>query len=175
MENLRKDKEDLFRFYDYPAEHWTHIRTSNPIESTFATVRLRHKSTKGSGTAKVTEAMAFKLYQQGGAWQAQMLSLRVIHDPMLKTRNPMEGITVSSSEALELVAQAVNSHDSWKEEGWVPVVFTNSRSQISAVNMYPEDFLAQNNALLLHQLQETARQTGAVMAFPWFSPPLSFT
>ena len=146
MENLRKDKEDLFRFYDYPAEHWTHIRTSNPIESTFATVRLRHKSTKGSGTAKATEAMAFKLDQQGGAWQA-----------------------------LELVAQAVNSHDSWKEEGWVPVVFTNSRSQISAVNMYPEDFLAQNNALLLHQLQETARQTGAVMAFPWFSPPLSFT
>ena len=175
MENLRKDKEDLFRFYDYPAEHWTHIRTSNPIESTFATVRLRHKSTKGSGTVKATEAMAFKLYQQGGAWQAQMLSLRVIHDPMLKTRNPMEGITVSSSDALELVAQAVNSHDSWKEEGWVPVVFTNSRSQISAVNMYPEDFLTQNNALLLHQLQETARQTGAVMALPWFSPPLSFT
>lgn len=64
VENLRKDKEDWFRFYDYPAEHWTHIRTSNPIESTFATVRLRHKSTKGSGTLKATEAMAFKLCQQ---------------------------------------------------------------------------------------------------------------
>ena len=64
VENLKKDKDDLFRFYDYPAEHWTHIRTSNPIESTFATVRLRHNSTKGNGTAKATEAMAFKLCQQ---------------------------------------------------------------------------------------------------------------
>lgn len=64
VENLKKDKEDLFRFYDFPAEHWTHIRTSNPIESTFATVRLRHNSTKGNGTAKATVAMAFKLCQQ---------------------------------------------------------------------------------------------------------------
>ena len=64
VENLKKDKEDLFRFYDYPAEHWSHIRTSNPIESTFATVRLRHNTTKGNGTAKATEAMAFKLCQQ---------------------------------------------------------------------------------------------------------------
>ena len=63
-ENLKKDKDDLFRFYDYPAEHWIHIRTTNPIESTFATIRLRHKSTKGNGTAKATESMAFKLCQQ---------------------------------------------------------------------------------------------------------------
>lgn len=54
----------MFRFYNYPAEHWTHIRTSNPIESTFATVRLRHNSTKGNVTAKATVAMAFKLCQQ---------------------------------------------------------------------------------------------------------------
>ena len=64
VENLKKDKDDLFRFYDFPAEHWTHIRTSNPIESTFATVRLRHNSTKGNGTAKASIAMAFKLCQQ---------------------------------------------------------------------------------------------------------------
>ena len=64
VENLKKDKDDLLRFYDYPAEHWIHIRTTNPIESTFATIRLRHKSTKGNGTAKATEAMAFKLCQQ---------------------------------------------------------------------------------------------------------------
>ena len=64
VENLKKDKDDLFRFYDYPAEHWIHIRTTNPIESTFATICLRHKSTKGNGTAKATEAMAFKLCQQ---------------------------------------------------------------------------------------------------------------
>ena len=95
-----------------------------------------------------------------------MLSPYDIYDPLLKTRNPMEGITVSGPESLELVAQAVNSHDKWKEEGWVPVVFTNSSSQISAVKMYPEDFLTQNNAKLLNQLQETAKRTGAVMAFP---------
>ena len=64
VENLKKDKNDLFRFYDYPAEHWIHIRTTNPIESTFATIRLRHQSTKGNGTAKAPEAMAFKLCQQ---------------------------------------------------------------------------------------------------------------
>ena len=64
VENLKKDKDDLFRFYDFPAEHWTHIRTSNPIESTFATVRLRHNSTKGNGTAKASIAMAVKLCQQ---------------------------------------------------------------------------------------------------------------
>ena len=109
---------------------------------------------------------SYNLYQKGKEWKAQMLSPYDIYDPLLKTRNPMEGITVSGPESLELVAQAVNSHDKWKEEGWVPVVFTNSSSQISAVKMYPEDFLAQNNAKLLNQLQETAKRTGAVMAFP---------
>ena len=49
MENLKKDKVDLFWFCDYPAEHWTHIRISNPIESTFVRVRLKHKSTKNNG------------------------------------------------------------------------------------------------------------------------------
>lgn len=61
VECLEKDKDDLFRFYNYPAEHWCHIRTSNPIESTFATVRLRHKSTKGNGSTAASVAMAFKL------------------------------------------------------------------------------------------------------------------
>ena len=64
VENLKKDKDDLFRFYDYPDERRTHIRTSNTIESTFATVRLRHNSTKGNGTARSTEATVFKLCQQ---------------------------------------------------------------------------------------------------------------
>lgn len=109
---------------------------------------------------------SYSLYQKGNEWQAHMLNPYDIHDPLLKTRNPMEGITVSGPQSLELVAQAVNSHDKWKEEGWVPVVFTTSRSQISAVKLYPEDFLAQNNTKLLNQLQETARQTGAVLAFP---------
>ena len=46
-----------------PAEHWTHLRTTNPIESTFATIRLRHRKTKGNGTRRASLAMMFKLAQ----------------------------------------------------------------------------------------------------------------
>jgi putative transposase len=60
-ECLAKDKETLFAFYDFPAEHWVHIRTTNPIESTFATVRLRTEKTKGCGTRLTTLTMVFKL------------------------------------------------------------------------------------------------------------------
>lgn len=60
-ECLIKDKEDLFTFYDFPAEHWVHIRTTNPIESTFATVRLRTNKTKGCGSRLATLTMVFKL------------------------------------------------------------------------------------------------------------------
>lgn len=60
-ECLRKDKEELLAFYDFPAEHWKHLRTTNPIESTFATIRLRHRKTKGSGTRKTSLVMMFKL------------------------------------------------------------------------------------------------------------------
>lgn len=58
---LVKDKDVLFTFYDFPAANWNHIRTTNPIESTFATVRLRTKKTKGCGTRMATLAMVFKL------------------------------------------------------------------------------------------------------------------
>ena len=47
---LKKDKERLFTFYNFPAMHWQHIRTTNPIESTFATVRHRTRQTKGCGS-----------------------------------------------------------------------------------------------------------------------------
>jgi putative transposase len=58
---LRKDEDVLFTFYDFPAEHWRHIRTTNPIESTFATVRHRSRQTKGCGSRAATLAMVFKL------------------------------------------------------------------------------------------------------------------
>jgi putative transposase len=58
---LREDKEELFAFYDFPATHWMHIRTTNPIESTYATVRLRTKKTKGCGSRMATLTMVFKL------------------------------------------------------------------------------------------------------------------
>lgn len=60
---LRKDKDELLSFYDFPAEHWRHLRTTNPIESMFATVRLRHRRTKGSGSRRACLAMVFKLSQ----------------------------------------------------------------------------------------------------------------
>ena len=58
---LAKDRKALLTFYDFPAEHWKHIRTSNPIESTFATVRLRTSKTKGCLSRQTALAMVFKL------------------------------------------------------------------------------------------------------------------
>ncbi len=60
---ITADEEELLAFYDYPAEHWVHLRTTNPIESTFATVRLRTKVTKGHGSKAAALAMAFKLIE----------------------------------------------------------------------------------------------------------------
>ena len=57
------DVEPLLAFYDFPAEHWQHLKTTNPIESTFATVRLRTKVTKGPGSRAAGLAMAFKLIE----------------------------------------------------------------------------------------------------------------
>jgi len=62
-ECLVKDQEELLAFFDFPAEHWGHLRTTNPIESTFATVRLRHGKTKGNGNRQACLAMVFKLVQ----------------------------------------------------------------------------------------------------------------
>lgn len=60
-ECLAKDRDVLLAFYDFPAEHWRHLRTTNPIESTFATIRLRHRRTKGSGSRVASLTMMFKL------------------------------------------------------------------------------------------------------------------
>jgi putative transposase len=61
----------LLEFYNYPAEHWVHLRTTNPIESTFATVRLRQRVTKGPGSRAAGVAMAFKLIESAQQrWRA---------------------------------------------------------------------------------------------------------
>jgi putative transposase len=62
-ECLARDREALLTFYDFPAEHWVHIRTTNPIESVFSTVRLRHDKTKGSGSRSACLTMVFKLME----------------------------------------------------------------------------------------------------------------
>jgi len=65
------DLDELLAFYDFPAEHWIHLRTTNPIESTFATVRHRTKVTKGPGSRAAGLAMAFKLIESAQArWRA---------------------------------------------------------------------------------------------------------
>ena len=64
VECLEKDHDVLFAFYDFPAEHWTHLRTTNPIESTFATVRHRTRQTKGCGSRLATLTMVFKLAKE---------------------------------------------------------------------------------------------------------------
>lgn len=68
---LRKDRDVLLAFYDFPAEHWGHLRTTNPIESTFATVRLRTVRTKGSGSRTACLTMVFKLTESASkTWRS---------------------------------------------------------------------------------------------------------
>ena len=70
-DKLTNDLERLLTFYDFPAEHWLHLKTSNPIESTFSTVRLRTNVTKGPGSRAAGLAMAFKLIESAqGRWRA---------------------------------------------------------------------------------------------------------
>jgi putative transposase len=71
VKKITDDEAELLAFYDFPAEHWIHLRTTNPIESTFATVRLRTKVTKGAGSRAAALAMVFKLVESAQArWRA---------------------------------------------------------------------------------------------------------
>ena len=68
---ITDDVEQLLAFYDFPAEHWVHLRTTNPIESTFATVRNRSKIAKGPGSRAAGLAMAYKLIEAAQSrWRA---------------------------------------------------------------------------------------------------------
>ena len=79
-ECLRKDRAVLLTFYDFPAEHWAHLRTTNPIESTFATIRLRHRRTKGSGTRRTSLAMMFKLAESASKkWRRLRGYEQIVH------------------------------------------------------------------------------------------------
>jgi putative transposase len=71
VEKVVKDADALLAFFDLPAEHWVHLKTTNPIESTFATVRLRTKVTKGPGSRAAGLAMAYKLIESAQTrWRA---------------------------------------------------------------------------------------------------------
>lgn len=71
MKRITDDVDELLKFFNFPAEHWIHLHTTNPIESTFATVRLRTKVTKGAGSRAVAIAMVFKLIESAQMrWRA---------------------------------------------------------------------------------------------------------
>ncbi|MEU6540522.1 transposase [Streptomyces sp. NPDC047000] len=68
---ITQDRDELLAFYDFPAEHWIHLRTTDPIESTFSTVKLRTKVTRGAGSPAAALAMVFKLVESAQArWRA---------------------------------------------------------------------------------------------------------
>ncbi len=88
---LSKDKDVLLAFYDFPAEHWAHLRTTNPIESTFATIRLRHRRTKGSASRRTSLAMMFKLGTNAQRrWRRLNGYEQIIH--LLEERTFIDGI-----------------------------------------------------------------------------------
>ncbi len=88
---LRKDRDVLLAFYDFPAEHWMHLRTTNPIESTFATIRLRHRKTKGNGTRRASLTMMFKLAQSAAKkWKRLRSHEIIIH--VIEGRSFQDGI-----------------------------------------------------------------------------------
>lgn len=97
-ECLSKDREALLVFYDFPAEHWLHIRTTNPIESTFATVRLRTNKTKGCGTRTACETMVFKLMESASkGWRK--LNGALLLPEILQGMKFVDGIKVTKDVA----------------------------------------------------------------------------
>ncbi|WP_436715893.1 IS256 family transposase [Roseiconus lacunae] len=88
---LKKDRSVLLTFYDFPAEHWSHLRTTNPIESTFATIRLRHRKTKGNGSRRASLAMMFKLAESASKkWRRLNSHEKIIH--VIEGRSFKDGI-----------------------------------------------------------------------------------
>ena len=106
-ECLIKDKEEMLAFYDFPAEHWVHIRTSNPIESTFATVRLRTHKVKSCGSRTTTLMMVFKLAQSAEKSWYRLKGFKLLADVITGVKFK-DGIRVTqdqTEEVKELVHQ----------------------------------------------------------------------
>jgi transposase-like protein len=98
-EKLDRDWKHLTAFYDFPAEHWRHLRTTNPIESSFATVKLRTRVTKGAGSKKAALAMAYKLLiaaqQRWRRFNGHELVADVLNDMKFK-----DGIKVTDDDQM---------------------------------------------------------------------------
>ena len=83
---LRKDRDVLLTFFDFPAENWCHIRATNPIEITFATIRLIHRKTKGNGSAPASLTMMFHLAQSASKGWLELRGHHHIPDLMQGVR-----------------------------------------------------------------------------------------
>jgi putative transposase len=97
---LSKDREALLAFYDSPAEHWKHVRTTNPIESTFATVRLRTAKTKGCLSRKTALAMVFKLAKSAECRWRQL-------DGSNRLAQVIQGVRFRDGEAVQVTEEQV--------------------------------------------------------------------
>lgn len=100
-ECLIKDKEEMLAFYDFPAEHWVHIRTSNPIESTFATVRLRTHKVKSCGSRTTTLMMVFKLAQSAEKSWYRLKGFKLLADVITGVKFK-DGIRVTQDQTEEV-------------------------------------------------------------------------
>lgn len=94
MDCLKKDKASMLAFYDFPAEHWQHIRTTNPIESVFASVRLRTTKSKSCGSRKTTLAMTYKLITTAQQKWQRLRGFRLLADVV-------QGIQFKDGERVE--------------------------------------------------------------------------
>ncbi len=135
-ECLKKDREELLAFYDFPAEHWIHLRTTNPIESVFATVKHRQKKTHGNGSRKACLARVFKLAESASKkWQAAG-SLTICAGKSKRTKlaakwRESAGETHSSLSC----ASHVSASPRWAN---VPVVFSANSSNFLACLARPK-------------------------------------
>ena len=95
---LEKDREALLAFYDFPAAHWQNIRTTNPVESTFATVRLRTAKTRGCVSRKTVLSLVYKLGERA---QKKWRKLRGFHylADVISGLEFADGIKIENTEA----------------------------------------------------------------------------
>ena len=100
---LEKSWSELTAFFKYPAAHWLHLRTTNPIESSFATVKLRTKVTKGAGSKETAAAMAFKLLQECEKRWNKIRNAGEIKN-LLEGIEYCNGVVVATSSSQEAVA-----------------------------------------------------------------------
>ena len=98
MECLEKDKDTMLAFYDFPAVHWQHIRTSNPIESTFSTVRLRTAKTRGCVARHTILSMVYKLGQSAQKKWRRLRGFKLLADII-------RGVQFKDGESVDLVKE----------------------------------------------------------------------